>query len=120
MHDAVKAALEQARLSKALGSSLECSVAISMEDSQATAVLEEYADELDAMFVVSSVELNNPLPTDPRWCYTRDIILQGEAKGSVQIFPPKQCKCSRCWRYLSPVEDGLCGRCEDVVASIPQ
>lgn len=60
VHDAVKAGLELGRESKALGSSLQCSVNISVNDDRLAAVLKEYLDELDAMFVVSSVGVEQP------------------------------------------------------------
>lgn len=118
MHNAVKAGSEQARDAKALGSSLQCSVVVSTEDNQVAATLGRYADELDAIFVVSSVEINKPLPGETPWMYTQEFEIEG-AKGAVHILPPKQEKCSRCWRYLAEEEDGLCGRCDDVVAETP-
>lgn len=117
VHDAVKAGLEQAREAKALGSSLQCSVTITTEGSEAASVLEDYLDELDAMFVVSHVELNKPIPDGSSWCYTKEFKLQGTAKGTVHVLPPKEEKCSRCWRYVAEEEEGLCGRCEEVVGA---
>ncbi|UKZ75519.1 hypothetical protein TrVFT333_003206 [Trichoderma virens FT-333] len=117
VHDAVKAGLEQGRESKALGSSLQCSLNISVTDDRLAAVLKEYLDELDAMFVVSSVELNSPLsPDNHDWCYSKEFTVDG-MQGVVHVLPPKQSKCSRCWRYVAEEEDGLCGRCEDVTAA---
>lgn len=117
VHSAVKAGLEQARDAKVLGSSLQCSVVISVEDIKVAATLERYADELDAMFVVSSVDVN-VLMSGEGWTYTETFEAQG-AKGLVSILPPKQSKCARCWRYLATEEDGLCKRCDDVVAEMP-
>ncbi|KAL7787379.1 tRNA synthetases class I domain-containing protein [Trichoderma ceciliae] len=118
VHDAVKAGLEQGRESKALGSSLQCSLNICVNDDRLAAVLEEYLDELDAMFVVSSVELNSPLSTEAHdWCHSKEFTVDG-IQGVVHVLPPKQSKCSRCWRYLAEEEDGLCGRCEEVTAAI--
>ncbi|EGR47443.1 uncharacterized protein TRIREDRAFT_63935 [Trichoderma reesei QM6a] len=119
VHDAVKAGLEQGRESKALGSSLQCSVSISVTDGRLANVLERYLDELDAMFVVSSVELNTSLSLErPDWCYSKEFTVDG-VQGVVHVLPPKQSKCSRCWRYAADEEEGLCGRCEDVVAAHP-
>lgn len=117
VHDAVKAGLEQGRESKALGSSLQCSLSISVTDDRLTTVLKEYLDELDAMFVVSSVELNTPVEADGHdWCYSKEFAVDG-MQGVVHVLPPKQSKCGRCWRYVAEEEDGLCGRCEDVTAA---
>lgn len=117
VHDAVKAGLEQAREAKALGSSLQCSVVIVTEDAGLTATLQDYMDELDAMYVVSHVDLNTPLPEERPWCYSKPIELHGDQKGTVHVLPPKQAKCSRCWRYVAEEDDGICGRCEEVVAA---
>lgn len=118
VHGAVKAGLELAREAKAVGSSLQCSILITTEDERLANVLEEYVDELDAMFVVSQVEVNEQVEGQPAWRYTREIELQGSGVGTVHVLPPRQEKCSRCWRYLAEQEDGLCGRCEDVVGDV--
>ncbi|CAM1504499.1 Fc.00g020900.m01.CDS01 [Cosmosporella sp. VM-42] len=118
VHSAVKATLEQARTDKVLGSSLQCSVILSIENNQVTDVLERYLDELDAVFVVSSVEVNKSLPEDPAWSYVQEFEVQN-SKVKVQVLPPKQGKCSRCWRYVAPAEDELCHRCENVVSALP-
>ncbi|KAK2594813.1 isoleucine-tRNA ligase [Conoideocrella luteorostrata] len=118
VHGAVKAGLEQAREVKAVGSSLQCSILINTEDGQLKEVLEEYVDELDAMFVVSHVAVNRQMESQPAWQYTKDIELHGSRMGAVHVMPPRQEKCSRCWRYLAEQEDGLCGRCEGVVSDI--
>lgn len=118
VHSAVKATLEQARSDKVLGSSLQCSVSLVVEGDKVAEVLERYVDELDAIFVVSSVEVNKALPEGAAWTYEQEFEVQ-DAKVKVHISPPKQEKCSRCWRYVAPVEDALCGRCEDVVSAMP-
>ncbi|KAM4058529.1 tRNA synthetases class I (I, l, M and v) domain-containing protein [Hirsutella rhossiliensis] len=117
VHEAVKAGLEEAREAKVLGSSLQCSVAVTTEDSELAAILGYYLDELDAMYVVSHVELNEPGPERPSWCYTRQFAWQGAARGTVRVLPPKQQKCSRCWRYAAEEEEGLCDRCQGVVGA---
>ncbi|KAI1852096.1 hypothetical protein JX266_002949 [Neoarthrinium moseri] len=110
VHGAIKSGLEKARNDKALGSSLQSSVIVTTSHTALTEVLTRHAHELDAMFVVSSIELNAPLPTSPEWSYTLDFEL-----GTITILPPKEAKCPRCWRYVAPAEDVLCGRCEDAV-----
>lgn len=117
VHEAVKAGLEEAREAKVLGSSLQCSVMVTTEDSELAAMLGYYLDELDAMYVVSHVELNGPIPQAPSWCYTKQFEWQGAAKGTVHVLPPRQQKCSRCWRYAAEEEEGLCVRCRGVVGA---
>lgn len=118
VHSAVKATLEQARTAKVLGSSLQSSVILEIEEGKAAAVLGRYLDELEDIFVVSSVQINQPLPDSPDWAYQQEFEIQ-DAKLKVHVLPPKQEKCSRCWRYVAPVEDALCGRCEEVVGALP-
>lgn len=133
VHSAIKAALERARSDKVLGSSLQSSAVLSLHSTPSSAsssakdVLSRYADELEALFVVSSIEVcpdaDVQPPFDASWSYVQEIILGDDVAsaktvlGSVHILPPKQAKCPRCWRYVAPAEDVLCGRCEDVVKS---
>ncbi|KAI1414080.1 isoleucyl-tRNA synthetase [Hypoxylon sp. FL1857] len=114
-HAAIKFGLEAARGDKVLGSSLQSSVILDVADSPTLDVLQKYADELEAMFVVSSVDINTAFPVDPEWRYTKEFEANG-VKGTAIVLPPKQSKCPRCWRYVAPEEDQLCHRCEDVVA----
>lgn len=114
VHEAIKAGLEPARLAKEVGSSLQCSVVVKSDDASLVACLAEYAAELDAIFVVSSVSVNTALPEAPAWHYTK-AIGGDSAQGEVHVLPPPQEKCSRCWRYQAEEEEGLCGRCEDEV-----
>ncbi|KAF4974158.1 hypothetical protein FZEAL_8923 [Fusarium zealandicum] len=118
VHGAVKATLEDARGDKVLGSSLQCSVNLVVEESKVAAILGRYQDELEAIFVVSSVEVNQPLPEKADWSYEQEFEIQ-DAKVKVHVLPPKAAKCSRCWRYVAPAEDTLCGRCEEVVSALP-
>lgn len=118
VHAAVKAGLEQARAAKALGSSLQCSVLVTTENEQLANVLGEYLDELDAMFVVSHVEVNKTADGQPAWRYTKEFELPGVPGGTVHVLPPRKEKCSRCWRYLAEQDDGLCNRCEHVVSDV--
>lgn len=114
-HGAVKAALETARLAKAVGSSLQGSVVI-MAEGNVESTLQKHASELDAMFVVSSVDLNADV-SKAAWKYEEDFYV-GDVKGTAVVVPPRQHKCGRCWRYLAEEEDGLCGRCDDVVSDV--
>ncbi|EFY86671.1 putative isoleucine--tRNA ligase [Metarhizium acridum CQMa 102] len=118
VHGAVKAGLEQAREAKALGSSLQCSILINTENNELATLLDEYLDELDAMFVVSHVDVNRAVDDEPAWCYTREFELPAAPGGTVHVLPPRREKCSRCWRYLAAQEDGLCVRCEDAVGDV--
>ncbi|OTB05713.1 hypothetical protein M426DRAFT_319697 [Hypoxylon sp. CI-4A] len=115
VHAAIKSGLEAARGDKVLGSSLQCSVILDVPDAPTLKVLESYSDELEAMFVVSSVDINTAAPTNPEWFYSREFEVS-DTKGTVTVLPPQHSKCPRCWRYVAPKEDTLCQRCEDVVS----
>jgi isoleucyl-tRNA synthetase len=113
-HAAIKAASEVARGEKVLGSSLQCAVVLEVPEGSALEALRRYGDELEAMFVVSSVELNGVVAEDAEWKYCEEFELDG-VSCKAWVLPPTQAKCPRCWRYVAPKEDQLCGRCEEVV-----
>ncbi|TDZ27521.1 Isoleucine--tRNA ligase [Colletotrichum sidae] len=117
IHGAVKAGLEKGRLDKVLGSSLQSSVVITSGDQGVAGVLAKYASELEAMFVVSSVAINTDIPAEGEWRYDETFEVGG-VKGTVSVLPPIEHKCPRCWRYVAPKDDALCGRCEDVVEAL--
>ncbi|KAL2270817.1 hypothetical protein VTJ83DRAFT_188 [Remersonia thermophila] len=121
-HTAIKAALERARADKVLGSSLQCVVRLEVPaGSRAHGTLEWLKDELPAMFVVSEVELATRSGGGQReeaeeskehgWAYREEF----EEGCRAWVLPPRQDKCSRCWRYVAPKEEELCSRCEEVV-----
>ncbi|KAI0200837.1 tRNA synthetases class I-domain-containing protein [Astrocystis sublimbata] len=124
-HGATKRALEQARSAGHVGSSLQSTVDIyvpSSVDGQehyaVLNVLEKHADELESMFVVSGVRINGPQRDDVSdFVFREDLEIQG-VTATVEVRPPEHAKCSRCWRYIAPQEDALCGRCEEVVKSL--
>ncbi|KAK4204000.1 putative isoleucyl-tRNA synthetase [Triangularia verruculosa] len=120
-HAAIKAASERARSDKVLGSSLQCSVVLVPHSGGALSVLERFTGELDAMFVVSAVDIVGAMEGEtPKeveeadWKYSESFEVHGKVH-TAYVLPPKQHKCPRCWRYVAPVEDELCGRCEEVV-----
>ncbi|KAI1077671.1 isoleucyl-tRNA synthetase [Whalleya microplaca] len=136
-HAAIKAALERARAAKVVGSSLQSTVVLVIPDAATRAVYETYASELEVMFVVSSVSIladratREALATadmntykkhkgvweyEGTWAYVQDLSIDGVKKGEVVVMPPDRHKCPRCWRHVAPVEDALCGRCEDAMA----
>ena len=112
VHAAIKAAA-------VLGSSLQCAVVLEVPEGTALAALGRFAEELEAMFVVSSVELNGVVPGDAEWRYCEEFELEGK-QCKAWVLPPRQAKCPRCWRYVAPAEDALCGRCEEVVGEAVQ
>ena len=101
--DQVLAKLEEARVAKVIGSSLEARVEISA-GSEAFGVLSEYRDDLRYLFIVSEVELAEPrvdIPADAL------EITVARAHGE---------KCERCWNYSTRVGESakyqtVCERC---------
>jgi isoleucyl-tRNA synthetase len=110
---AIKTAQEEARARKLMGSSLESSLILQLPP-QARQLFDRYADELDSIFVVSSVEMN--VPVEGAWKFSSEFVTpDGEGIGVAWVVPAKDSKCPRCWRYVAPAEDVLCKRCEEVV-----
>jgi isoleucyl-tRNA synthetase len=122
-HSAVKSALEEARTAKYVGSSLQSSVVFRVPDGSMTLkMLEPVTSELEAIFVVSQVDVEIGDGTyDPsegqEWSCQASFGV-GDETIKVWVLPPEEHKCPRCWRYVSPQEDQLCKRCEDVVAAL--
>ncbi|KJZ77343.1 hypothetical protein HIM_03067 [Hirsutella minnesotensis 3608] len=117
---ALKGALEQARAARALGSSLQCDVIITTDRKHQLGPKYAYwLDELATMFVVSRVGVDEPLPPNPAWCYSKDFGFRGQVEGTVHVLPPEKHKCPRCWRYVVEVQNSLCNRCEEVISNMP-
>lgn len=113
---AIKVAQEEARVNKMMGSSLESSVVLEFSsEGQCNPhhIFGRYADELESIFIVSSVELDGKV--EGTWKYSTTFDVPG-GKATAWVLPPKDNKCPRCWRYVAPVEDELCKRCEEVVS----
>ncbi|KAL5327494.1 hypothetical protein ACEPPN_005192 [Leptodophora sp. 'Broadleaf-Isolate-01'] len=117
---AIKSAQEEARANKHIGSSLESSVILRVP-AEAKDLFQRYADELASILVVSSVELQTVVSLDGasqdaeyRFSYAA-MFATPKGQAEALVLPPKDHKCPRCWRYVAPVEDELCGRCEEVV-----
>jgi isoleucyl-tRNA synthetase len=115
---AIKTAQEDARGKKIIGSSLESSVVLELPE-QARQVFERYRDELEGIFVVSSAELAKKQggESEGDWKFSAEFDAPG-GKGTAWVLPPRDNKCPRCWRYVAPVEDELCKRCEDAVGDV--
>jgi isoleucyl-tRNA synthetase len=113
---AIKRAQEDGRTQKLMKSSLQSSVVLTLPE-QSKGIFEKYKDDLEVIFVASSVALENAagsvLP-ESEWRFSAEFDVPG-GKGTAWVLPPKEAKCPRCWRYVAPVEDDLCTRCEDIV-----
>jgi isoleucyl-tRNA synthetase len=103
--------LEEARVAKVIGSSLEARVVFSLPaDGEMLPLLRSYANDLRYLFIVSQVELRES--TEP---YEKNLPLKIErAEGE---------KCERCWNYSTRVGESAryptaCERCVEALAEI--
>ena len=114
----VTKALEEARAAKAIGTSLEAQVEMTVTPGLGD-FLEGYLNQLPGIFIVSQVRLLKGTPE------ASGGIALGDAPDSVQVAvkPASGHKCERCWTYSEEVgthEDhlGLCDRCVTVVRQL--
>jgi len=108
--DVVLARLEEARIAKVIGSSLEARVEISA-GSHAHATLKRHEDELRYLFIVSEVEMRAPNSN-----IDQDAV-------EVTINRAHGEKCERCWNYSKRVGESskyptVCERCVTALEEI--
>jgi isoleucyl-tRNA synthetase len=106
IRDEVLKALEEARNSKQIGSSLEAKVVLTA-DRETTLFLMDYYPELRYVFIVSQVEVHEG----------------SELKVEIQNADGQ--KCERCWNYSVRVGEfekypTVCERCADALSEIEQ
>ena len=111
----VTGALEKARQVKVIGNSLEANVNL-YASGDILQLLEGYAAQLPALFIVSAVQLNGPELTAPKDA----IIDQDLPEVAVKIDRASGAKCERCWMYHPGVgtaaeHPALCPRCSAAV-----
>lgn len=121
----IQALQEEARSQKLIGSSLEVDVILGLPAQPPAAPFDLSPENLANFFVVSRVhvlETTEGQHADEvaQWTLRRTVKLQwtpdrAEEDCTVAIRPAEACKCPRCWRYVAPKVDVLCGRCEQVV-----
>ena len=100
IRDEVLRALEEARVAKRIGSSLEAKVILNASGS-ALELLQKHQKDLRYLFIVSQVELGN---------------LLADAGVSITITGADGTKCERCWNYSTHVGEferypTVCERC---------
>ncbi|MDZ4063683.1 MAG: class I tRNA ligase family protein, partial [Coriobacteriia bacterium] len=98
--DAVTKALEDARNEKVVGKSQEASIVLGVPADGLAALQDRGLDALAEMFIVSTVTLE----------LAEEISVSVKQAGGD--------KCPRCWNVRELGEEGLCSRCEAVVAGI--
>ncbi len=115
--------MEDCRTKKLLGSSLEASIRIEVEDNQlkeAIAYIEKSSyrdtDNLKDWLLVSNVQIDG----EP---WAEVLVSQNFDFGTIEIAKSRGQKCARCWHYkqdigISNQYPTLCGRCIDIMSSI--
>jgi isoleucyl-tRNA synthetase len=104
IRDQVLRALEEARVAKQIGSSLEAKVVLSASG-ETLELLKQHQDELRYVFIVSQVELN-----------------EGGNDVSINVSTADGEKCERCWNYSTRVgeSDKYPTACERCVAALDE
>ncbi|HEX3248997.1 MAG TPA: isoleucine--tRNA ligase [Pyrinomonadaceae bacterium] len=109
IRDEVLRALEEARVAKRIGSSLEAKVILNASGS-ALELLQKHQKDLRYLFIVSQVELGNS---------------DAGAGVSISITAADGTKCERCWNYSTHVGESetyptVCERCVAALQEIEQ
>jgi isoleucyl-tRNA synthetase len=87
----VSKALEQARVAKVIGHSLDAAVAIAAP-AELLAFLRGYAAELKSVFIVSKVELVEEIAGE-------SYAAEGVEGLAIRVSAAPGAKCERCWCY---------------------
>jgi len=109
IRDEVLRALEEARVAKRIGSSLEAKVTLNASGS-ALELLQKHQKDLRYLFIVSQVELGNS---------------EAGAGVSITITGADGTKCERCWNYSTRIGESetyptVCERCVAALQEIEQ
>ncbi|KAK9459436.1 tRNA synthetases class I-domain-containing protein [Lipomyces oligophaga] len=118
----LKLLLNTARENKIIGSSLDAVVYISVKDlAKFNTLLGEYVPSLAEFFVVSRVDVVDPLTAKALargFEFSSDLLslTSDGPEVKITISQPWLEKCPRCWQYHSESPSALCHRCEDVLA----
>jgi len=112
----VTRALEIARKEKMIGHPLDAAVTLGLSP-QLEDLLEPYKEQLQSIFIVSSVRILSETEVD-------DCFESEEVKGfKVKVVSSEDPKCERCWVHDPTVgEDSehptICNRCRDALAEM--
>ena len=114
LRDAVNGELEKLRQNKVVGTSLEATVTLTVEENMLQ-LLETYLDDLPMLFITSTVTV-----VQGTACDTADGAVYSDSGGTARINVRRvdSSKCPRCWRWVRPVEDEIeiCERCVDALS----
>lgn len=112
----VSKALEEARVSKLIGSSNDAQVALYPTEDQAQLLQSFGEEELARLFIVSAVHIHQSGDE-----VSDDVRAFSESGLAVAVAKAEGEKCQRCWKYSPQVgqaePDDLCPRCASVVCA---
>jgi isoleucyl-tRNA synthetase len=117
----VNAELEKLRQAKGIGQSLEAVVRLRPTGSIA-ALIEEYRDQLPALFITSQVDVL-PAAVDRQSDSGSLFVESDDSSVQIDVAHADGTKCDRCWRWVpavssAPGHDGVCPRCEDALVAL--
>ena len=109
----VTKALEEARVKKLIGHSLDASTTI-YTDGDLYDILEKYKDDLRAIFIVSEASLMKGDKPDGIY---KSLDIEGL---SIRVEPASGEKCERCWVHdisvgVDSEQPTICNRCQDAL-----
>jgi isoleucyl-tRNA synthetase len=121
----VNARLEELRERKEIGSALQASVTIDVDDPVAAALLKRHADHLPMLFIVSKVTIGPRASGAGRLSdqeLHEGLQRAGAPQWTVDASAAAGEKCARCWRVVDSVSSapatlGLCTRCIDAMTA---
>ncbi|NLG87253.1 MAG: class I tRNA ligase family protein, partial [Firmicutes bacterium] len=110
----VAKALEEARQSGLIGTSLMAKVDLWFPErlNSTYELVKEYQEFLPTLFIVSRVSLHEPGEEPP----TEAAEIEGYAGARCLVGLAPGEKCQRCWMYSEETVDGVCPRCQEVLA----
>jgi isoleucyl-tRNA synthetase len=110
--------LEKCRKDGMIGAGLEAAVVLHSSDAALSALLQEYAEELPAFFIVSQVQVAPEV-------IANGIVGEDTASLTLRIEQAAGAKCARCWNFSPSVgtiagHADLCARCHAVMQAAGQ
>jgi len=104
LRDRVLKSLEDARNEKRIGGSLEARIKLYPAGSEEEELLRN-VDDLARLFIVSEAEI----ASEGEGAYKHDAL-------TLDVEKAEGAKCERCWKIGATNDEGVCSRCEDVLA----
>ena len=103
----INGAIEVERKNKTIGSSLEASVILFINDDKKINLVNN--EMVEQVSIVSKIEIKKA--DLPQNCYTLD----DDKSIGVVVSRVDGHKCERCWKYFSKLTDNVCIRCKEVI-----